>query len=846
MNYLVRGANGRGDAWTESGVANETEINRDTSEINITNTGNGDVAGVYASNGIAFTEGSENHQPEGEDIITGQNAPLMKSSIIVKNTGSGKAYGAYTNTDNGERFFVSRMGGMSIDVKNHGGTDTYGIKSSRVLIDSELHLQKNVQNKFNELCEQWQTRDKEKFNKYCKINNTISVNGGSGDTFGIWAKNGTYLLGNGYGGTGKLAMQAFGGGNVYGVYIDNLIGGDYWMYTINDKGNEISADFTVSGSKGEKTIAGIYVNNSDRQTLLTYNGGMTVYKNESDGKGSVLYGIYTKNAKVKASGQIVVNYHKGSDGQNDAKDVGLNTAYGIYADNSIVDNGATIDVYGANGKSYGIYAVNKSSVYNHGTINLYDETGKERGSYSENEKMDPYIYLDSTSSLSNQGVVKTVSALDLNSFGTGKVLLGKGGRFEAESISGNLGVDETVVSDGFENRYIEENALKADDIDVNLYSNSAMFKASRQTGSEEGAEDVIMQRRGFDEISQSSSVASYLEQNYAAHQNEELFRTLKKADNSTYAKKEAELLGTDLIPNFSQEDMRVMRNLNSVLMDSLFENNERQRKIVGYDYQQSERDGKGTLTGYENTANSSYFMYDTELENMLHTGLGMSITKFNSDYDNDSERKSMMIQLLAPVSYNFGNGWQYAGIGRLGYSDGEYERHANGNIYKADLNAWTYGMSNALRHRKNLGFAILETDAELNLLGYIQNRIRENRDKSFAIWAKETHNYSIETGLGLSLSKNIEIDENKHLRFKVGGIWFHEYGKPYHSLDAHLENTVGSYRLTDRNGIYNRDRGVLRAEIHYDWQRLTFYVIYKHYLEDEKPYSINAGVQYKF
>ena len=65
-------------------------------------------------------------------------------------------------------------------------------------------------------------------------------------------------------------------------------------------------------------------------------------------------------------------------------------------------------------------------------------------------------------------------------------------------------------------------------------------------------------------------------------------------------------------------------------------------------------------------------------------------------------------------------------------------------------------------------------------------------------------------------------------------------------MNARLNGTVGKYKLRDRNGIYNRNRGVLRADVEYDWHSFTFYIVYRQYLEDEDPMSINAGVKYKF
>ncbi len=629
----------------------------------------------------------------------------------------------------------------------------------------------------------------------------------TGDAYGIDAK--SVDLTKGETDIGEIDVQ--GNAHVYGIKAKE----------------DVSTNWNVNAeTKGTGKAFGIYADASAspvKQNL--HNAGTIQVVGEN---AETLTGIYAKNYNVDNSGKITV---KGGD---------KTKAYGIYADNSNVVNSGEITVEGGEG-SYGIYGQNHSSVLNTGKISLNGDICE--GENCENGKQ---IGLDNTSVLKNSGQIQSTGALNFNKIG-GRVLLGKGGSFEAESLSGKLGVASDVVSEGFKNEYVEENALKGENKDLEVESNSAMFRASSRAGAEEGASDVVMNRQAFNTISQSQSIADYLEANYQQEKNEELFQKLKAAETqSAYEKAEAELTGTELIPNFSQENMRVLRNLNATMTDDLLNTEGKDRKVVGYDYQYSERGDKGTLTGYENYANTMYFMYDKELENMLNAGLGMSITQFRSDYEDNSNRKEMMVQVLAPLGYNFKNGLKWQSIGRLGYSDGSYDRRTSNGTFEADLTSWIYGISNALRYSKDLGFATLEPEAQFNVLGYYQNRIREDTNKPLALRADAANNVSVESGFGLFIKRNMAINEYSKLKMKIGGMWYHEFANPYHSLTARHNGMVGKYRLRDRNGIYNRNRGVLRADVEYDWHSFTFYIVYRQYLEDEDPMAINAGVKYKF
>ena len=77
-------------------------------------------------------------------------------------------------------------------------------------------------------------------------------------------------------------------------------------------------------------------------------------------------------------------------------------------------------------------------------------------------------------------------------------------------------------------------------------------------------------------------------------------------------------------------------------------------------------------------------------------------------------------------------------------------------------------------------------------------------------------------------------------------MYYHEYGEPYHDLEARMSPMAGSYKIRDIEGIYEKDRGMLSGEIEYSYKPFSFYGNFKQFIEEENPIEINAGVKYNF
>lgn len=696
-------------------------------------------------------------------------------------------------------------------------------------------------------------------------NSIVLVQKSDGDVYGLYSDNAVSIYNMYVKSDSILKADIFaeikitqhGNGNAYGIWgTGNLY--NAWLSGGDTPTNDLTlASYVNIENKGKGSSYGMWSDRGDVDNNGAYNSSISV-ANTSNAGGMITAGIRSGGGRISNSGDIIVTATSGkaygiiSEGDTGVVDNSGNLTVtgssntdlvvGIYAKGGTVTNTETgvIDVSGAAGKTFGIIATNGATVNNEGTIKVNDVACTD----CTTEQNAPYIVLDETSILSNSRRLVSARSLNFDSFG-GTVMLARGGTFEADGeISGNLTVDAAgISSNSFDDRYVAANAFNADEINVNLHSNSAMFTAEQE------GNDVVLNRVAFNELSADSDVALFLERNYNDGNGSVLFNALRRSPSSDmYGNTESTWLGYGLLPNFSRENMRFMQNLNSVLNDKLFDTAENStvRKMVGYDYFTQDRDNRGTLTGYDNYANSAYFMYDREVNTDWRAGFGMSVTHFYSSYDDDSTRKEIMVQGLLPLFYDAGNGVKAASIFRAGYGNGEYKRHTDNRTFESDLSEWIYGVSNSARYEIDLNLVKIEPVAEFNILGYYQNRIREDKDKIGAINADAENNLSVEAGLGLRLSKDFELNERNKISFKAGAMYYHEFANPYHSLTASQYGMDGTYRITDYEGIYDRNRGVINAGVDYNWNEFTLYGNFNQYIEDESPFSVNLGLKYNF
>ena len=655
-------------------------------------------------------------------------------------------------------------------------------------------------------------------------------------------------------------------GNIYGIFTENT------SSTSANATNTGAINITINQ---ESTIQSIYGMDAVGNAYL-YNG------TESDHSNAIININATERVKniygmFVAAGAEAQNYGTINITATDA----MGYVFGMVADDaSTIKNYGliTVDISGGGSVSLagGLMAVNGSTVINgsygegmdkhigHIVVkNLYqqDSYSSEITNTTKESTIPPFdfikydetgaytlssaIIIDDTSQIINEGVISSQTAVNIT--GGGRMLMSRGSNLRAPSVTGTLTLASDIVTEGNEDVYTTTNLVTGNSDNVTVESASAMFTASTVVNAEdENSVDGVLTRRSFDTMVQSAALANYLEDNYTGNNAQEFFATLKTASNaSEFDEILSKELGLCLMPNFAQENFNVFRSLGNLITDNLFSKDMTQeRMMVGYDYLALSRDTKKHVTGYENTSNSSYFLGDIALNKYSRFGLGLSITKFNSDYDDDSDRDEMFAQLLASYMYDFGNKWRYAGVLHSGYGWGDYTRKLSHGDVDGNLHDFIYGLQNEFRYGIETPYVTLEPQVEMNFTGYYQRRINEE-NKNGSIIMKGTNNFSAESGIGLYASKEFDLEKYGRFKGRVGGSYYHEWAHPYGSIKARMRGTDGWYKI-ESDDIFERDRFMISADVTYTYKMFDLYVRGSQYFEKDTVAVFNAGLKYNF
>ena len=625
----------------------------------------------------------------------------------------------------------------------------------------------------------------------------------------------------------------------------------YGMNALNSSSISNKGSITITHNNPNTiNLYGMSTSGKGGQATNYESGTITINVTKPSDVDGNIYGMYAeKGASATNFGTIKLTTKSNN-----------NNVYGMYADNATITNKGTIELsVTSTEKAFAMYAVNNSKLELSidSTIKINDTTITSSADSVTKKDGKEYItlpttksakssslqtfYIDKTSQIVNNGTIVSDIDFNANSDGGGKLVLAKGGKIIAPEIKGEITADANITSGGFDKTYSSENAVSGKNDEVKLNSGSALFDAVLKNN------DIVMTMKDFDKVVDDKSLAAYLQHNYNAKRNDGLFNQLKTYDTAQNLNSALnQNLGFSLLPNFAQENMNVFRSLSNLVTDTMFSQDlTNERMMVGYDYLGQDRSSKGRVTGYENTANSSYFLADTKLNNRQRFGLGVALTRFNSDYDDDSTRKATFAQALASYMHNFGNHWQYAGVARLGYADGDYKRKAGSTRIEGDTSDILYGLNNELRYNYDFGFMTLEPQVELNAYGYYQRKIKEDDTKTDALLVDGTNNLSVEAGAGLYASKETVYGENGRIKGRLGGSYYRELSQPYHSMHARVRDTDGYY-LIESTDIFDRNRMVVRADITFSWKALDFYLRGSQFMEDKHTTVINAGVKYNF
>lgn len=724
------------------------------------------------------------------------------------------------------------------------------------------------------------------FTQVGELTNKGKINLAAADAIGLYVTEGQAVNASGaiidVNSNGK-AMNVVGTGSITNSGTINL--------------NAANAHGLYAQNGGTATNLGTIKLNSSGMAYGMYgSGGAKLTNNSSiNGKAENAYGMYGSNMTNAGTISITGTGTGASYGMRSTGGTVSNTsqievtasqAYGIELTGAgTATNSGTITVTGTgNGTSYGMYGSDGAQLINKGTINVNSTSGTAVGMYATgigssitntgnivlngvsittdysgiSSSDDPdtdatnctsagcgnFIKVENGATFYNNGQVSSASAMNFNlmsAANTGTIMLARGGSFEAPEISGEITAAADIVTEGNETTYVNENSFVGQDSGIKLNSGSYLFDAYLVTN-EAGNQDVVMTMKNFADVVDNDSVANFLSSNYTLGTNMDMYSILKAAGDATsFTTAVAEQMGLNLIPSFAKQNMDIVKAVNRHMSQTLFANQSSNdvRAMFDFVYDYREQDGVNMLSGYEDNAATAYALFDRKYNNNFRYGLGVSFTRYESDYDNGSSRDEVVAQVLAPLIYTT-EGLKAVSMPRLGIGWGEYKRRIGSDESKADVKNYYYGITNEVRKEIDLGTVTLEPTAEFNILGLYQDSTKEKN----GLEVKSANNLSVEGGIGLYARKSFSIMEENDLTLRAGGSWYHEFNNPYQAARARIAGMLGSYQMDTYD--VERDRGILSVRMDYKHDRFDFYFEANKFLEEDDGYALSAGLGYKF
>lgn len=775
--------------------------------------------------------------------------------------------------DDGATATLNNAGTINI---NNGATGSYAMYGKNATLTNETSGTINV----------LQSGTTAMFTQVGKLTNKGKINLAAADAIGLYVTEGQAVNDSGatidVNSNGK-AMNVVGTGSITNSGTINLNAANaYGLYAQNGgtatnsgtiKLNSSGTAYGMYGSGGAKLTNNSSINGKAENAYGMYGSNMTNAGTifiTGTGTGAS-YGMRSTGGTVSNTGQIEVTASQAygisltgsgtatNSGTITVTGTGSDTSYGMYGSGGakLINNG-TINVNSTSGTAVGMYATGSgSSITNTGNIVLNGvsiTTDYSGISSSDDPDTDAtnctsagcgnFIKVENGATFYNNGQVSSASAMNFNvmsAANTGTIMLARGGSFEAPEISGEITAAADIVTEGNETTYVNENSFVGQDSGIKLNSGSYLFDAYLVTN-EAGNQDVVMTMKNFADVVDNGSVANFLSSNYTLGTNMDMYSILKAAGDATsFTTAVAEQMGLNLIPSFAKQNMDIVKAVNRHMSQTLFANQSSNdvRAMFDFVYDYREQDGVNMLSGYEDNAATAYALFDRKYNNNFRYGLGVSFTRYESDYDNGSSRDEVVAQVLAPLIYTT-EGLKAVSMPRLGIGWGEYKRRIGSDESKADVKNYYYGITNEVRKEIDLGTVTLEPTAEFNILGLYQDSTKEKN----GLEVKSANNLSVEGGIGLYARKSFSIMEENDLTLRAGGSWYHEFNNPYQAARARIAGMLGSYQMDTYD--VERDRGILSVRMDYKHDRFDFYFEANKFLEEDDGYALSAGLGYKF
>lgn len=840
--------------FTQSGTVNNTST---SGILNIYTDGSADSFGIFA----ATNNNSQITNQNKISIMAQNNNASSKTNIgiyanNIQNSGTiqiGSAAQTIDNAigiegqiiDNRGEILLYSNGGKGIfsdddgaSVVNSGAitvtssSAAYGIRNEKGNVNNNAEINLNASSSYGILAKNIENRGRININQSTGYGLAVT-DGGSITNYGKITASGRAndgLYGKGSSsfhnegditidGDGSWALRSSNNVKTYNSGTLNMSGtGSYGMKiekgTVENKGNITTADANSYG---------IWVNNV---TSLTNSGIITV-----NGSGS--HALHAAgSSKVTNNGRINVN------GQN---------SYGIYAEGTAqVTNSGDIYLTPATSakNSAALYATGNAVIENNGKLyisgsgnaNIYAAYTEGSGSITLNAGSIVYVAAEADKdtvfggNVTNNGTIEVGAGtlmLDKN------VTFGQSARFAADQIAGTASVDADAVKHSNRTQFVLNDNFKGNTDQLDVRSESYLFDAAFD------GQTTTLNMKAFNQVEENASIAGFLQDNYNSNNGIFLFDELKSATSQAELTKAIDRLsGRNFIPALAGQSLDLMKDMHRQFDNAWFSAKDNDQLIAGFNYYNREHNSSGNLTGSDDNAVSLFGIFKNN-DAAFSYGLGWSLTRFDSKYDNNNKKDEVIAEIVLPFGIN-GEYFRFLGNMYGGYGNGEYKRYDHIKRYNGDIENYYYGNNNELRGRFETGYGIvLQPTAEFNINGLYQSSVDDGTLK-----ISHNNNLSVESGLGFYAEKELLFNQQNSLRLRIGGTWYHEFNDKYQTVKATLDGMDGTFAMDRQN--MEKDRALFGVDGEYQNGNFSLYGEAAFETGADDNWIFNTGFKYAF
>lgn len=817
---LITAQNGKASAKKNTGIAAN----------NIKNSGTVQIGSTIQDIDKAVGLDGKSIDNNGEILLYGNNAAGIFSDDENADV-----------TNNG-RIELNGNGGIGISVTGGNGTVTntgavtvtssgqaYGIKNEAGSVENNAVITLNASNSYGILAKSIENSGEIYINKSSgyglaatdggSITNYGSITASGNANDGLYGKGSSSFHNEGnitIDGQGSWGLRSSSNVKTYNSGRINISGNGSYGMKIEKGTVENHGDITTADAES----FGIWVNNVDSLTnsgTVTVNGDRSkaIYakgRSQVDNSGRINvngqngYGIYAEDTShVINSGDIYLNATTATD-----------TSSALYAGGSaVIENSGNLHIAASgNGHIYAAYAAGNGRIVNSGTIYV--------------DKATDLIF---SGNVTNNGTIEaTAGRMLLNE----QVKFGSNACFIADEIAGTASVSADTVKQSNRTRFVLNGNFEGNTDRLNVRSESYLFDA------EFDGEKTTLSMKEFNRVEDNASIAGFLQDNYGKNNNTGLFDELKSASSQgELTKKISQISGRDFIPTMAEQNLALMKDLHRQFDNAWFNAAPDDKLIAGFNYYDRERSGYGNFAGSDDNAVSLFGIFRNNEGKNVSYGLGWSISKFDSKYDNGGKKDEVIAEILLPFGFGDEN-FRFLGNMYGGYGNGEYKRYAEGGRFTGDVENYYYGVNNELRGSFDAGFGIsLQPTAEFNVAGLYQSGIDDGGLKT-----GHNNNLSVESGFGLYAEKEFLFNDENSLRLRFGGTWYHEFNDKYQTVKARLDGMEGRFAM-DR-AEYEKDRGLFSLNGEYRNGGFSFYGETAFEAGRSDNWIFNTGFKYAF